>query len=302
MAVRDRYTSALVATVAGVVAVSACGGSSHHSPAIPASVPLDSSNPGKLLAGDALFFANEYLSFKVKWKGFAGGSTQIISGQPGVEGGRNAIVVRSITASEGLVAVFKHLRDELTTVIDTDSGAPISSQNAVEEGRELRRIDITFGDRMFTVDHAPSDGKRESWKQVIPEDGPWAHDLHSVLAHLRAWDARPGDRGYCYVQSARTFFRFDVVAAGRESLETEAGTFVAMRFDGVGRGLDRSGAPLDKPVERKMSFWIADDDSHTPVKLQSETQYGDVYAELAEHRPGTAVVKTTGGSTTARLP
>jgi hypothetical protein len=252
--------------------------------------PVDRSVPATLIAGDAMFVPGEYLSFKVKWKGFAGGSTQIISGQPGVEGGRNALVVRSITATEGLMAVFKRLRDELTTVIDVDSGAPISSQNAVEVGRDLGRIDIAFGDRMFTVDQASTASSRESWKQIIPEDGPWAHDLHSILAHLRAWSPPLGSRGFCYVQSAKSFFRLDVVAAGREVVETDAGDFEALRFEGVATGLDRLGKPLASGLTRKMSFWISTGDERIPVKLLSETQYGDVYAVLVEYRGGGAPI------------
>lgn len=287
MAVRVRFAAAMVLAVA----CSTCGSSSKRTQP-PAAV--DESIPAHLLGGEALYVAGEYLSFKVKWKGFAGGSTQIISGQPGVEGGRNAIVIRSITATEGLVAVFKRLRDELTTVIDLDSGAPISSQNAIESGRDLRRIDITFGDRMFTLEHAPSDGPRESWKQVIPDDGPWAHDLHSMLGHLRAWDPKPGARGFGYVQSARTFFRFDVVAAGREAIETEAGSFEAMRIEGVAKALNRNGAPLKEPLERKLTVWISTGAQRVPVRLQAETEYGDLYAVLVEHRPGTRIVRLRG--------
>jgi hypothetical protein len=285
MAVRKR-----LATLALVVSAAACGGSSkNQSPHV--SAPLDTSVPPVLIAGSAMFAPGEYLEFEVKWKGLAGGSTQIIAGEPGVENGRRALVIRSITTTEGIVAVFKRMREELTTVIDIDSGAPISSQNAVEEGRDLRRIDVAFGDRAYLLEHAPPDDPRETWKQAIPDDGPWAHDLHSILAHLRAWDPPLGTRGYAFVQSARTFFRFDVVAAGRERVETDAGTFEATRYEGIGKALDKKGAPTG--LTREMKFWISTGDLRIPVKLLSETEYGDVYAVLTEHRPGSSTIRAT---------
>lgn len=275
MAVRDRLALVLVGAAA------ACGSSSKS---VSESVQPDLSAPAQLIAGSSLYVPGEYLAFKVKWKGFAGGSTQLLVGQPGVESGRNAVVVKSITATEGLVAVFKHLRDELTTFVDLDSGAPIRSQNHVESGRDARQIEIEFGDRGFSVDHAPSDGPRQSWKQKLPEDGPWAHDIHTILAHIRAWNPPLGTRGYAYVQSARMFFRLELVAAGRDVVKTPAGEFEAIRFEGTAISLNRKGAIHESKVRRKMRFWISADPARLPVKLLSETQYGDVYAVLTEHR------------------
>lgn len=277
MAVRDRLAAmALVGAVA-------CGSSPKS---VSDAVKPDLSVPPQLIAGKALYVPGEYLSFDVKWRGFAGGSTQMIVGQPGVESGRNAVVVRSITATEGLVAVFKHLRDELTTFIDLDRGAPLRSQNYIESGSDLRRIEVEFGDRGFSVEHAPPGEPRESWKQKIPEDGPWAHDMHSILAHLRAWNPASGSRGYAYIQSARSFFRLELVAAGRDVVDTPAGEFEALRYEGIAYALDRDGRPHPSKLTRKMRFWISTGPARLPVKLLSETQYGDVYAVLAEYRSG----------------
>ena len=248
------------------------------------SVKPDLSAPAQLIAGTSMIVPGEYLSFKVKWKGFAGGSTQMIVGKPGVESGRNAVVVRSITATEGLVAVFKHMREELTTFIDVDSGAPIRSQNTVEEGREARRIDVEFGDRGFAVEHSPPGGPREAWRQKIPEDGPWSHDIHSILAHLRAWNPPLGTRGFAYIQSGQMFFRLELVAAAVDVVATPAGEFEALRYEGIATALNRQGEPHESKLRRKMQFWIGTDRARLPVKLLSETQYGDVYAVLAEHR------------------
>lgn len=275
MGVRDRLAAL------ALVGAAACGSSTKS---VSEAVSPDLTKPASLIAGQSMYVPGEYLAFKVKWKGFAGGSTQIIVGEPGVESNRNIVVVRMITSTEGLVAVFKHLRDELTTFVDVDSGAPVRSQNTIESGREQRSIEVEFGDRGYAVEHNPPKKPREAWKQQIPEDGPWAHDSLTILAHIRAWNPPLGSRGFAYIQSARTFFRLELVAAGVDAIKVPAGTFEAVRYEGVATALDREGKPLRSGLKRKMVFWIGTGADRLPVKLLSETELGDVYAVLTERR------------------
>lgn len=272
-----------IAAIATGLAIAACGASS--GPRAPAAAP-NLSVPPVLIAGDALHFPGEYLAWKVKWKGLAGGSAQLVVGEPGVVDGRRAIIVRSISQTEGLVAVFKHLRDELTTVVAVDSGAPIRADEVVEEGKSSERLEVRFQDGGYRLARRTGGAVKPPFSQAVPADAPFVQDLNSILAHLRAWSPAPGARGYFYIQSGRSFFRTELLAVGTEVMDTPVGKLDTVKIKGTARLLAMDGKPPHEPVVRHMSLWFSTDPQHLPVKLLAETSYGDVYAELVEHRPG----------------
>ncbi len=232
------------------------------------------------LGAESLFIPGEYLSWQVKWKGLAGGRTQLVVGQPGTLEGRKAIIIRSETRGDGLLAVFRHMRDELTTIVDLDDGAPIRSEGIVEEGRDVAQVEVVFADAGYEA-LLREDGEEKRWKQVVPE-GSHADDWQSAFAFMRLWNPEPGTRGYFYAQSGRSFYRVEVAAAGVEELRLELGTFDCQRFEGEARKLDKLGARVPDVEPRRFSLWFTDDDRHLPVRIVADTSFGDVHAELLE--------------------
>jgi hypothetical protein len=286
MSVRGSITAIATAAMLG-----GCGGSGPKIARAPAAPDL--SVPPTLIAGQALHFPGEYLAWKVKWKGFAGGRAQLVVGEPGSVGSEDAIIVRSITETKGLVAVFKHIRDELTTVIDLAGGAPLRADNLLEAGKASERIDIEFGGKTYRIQRRLNGGGETGFTQRVPDDASWSHDLHSIMAHLRAWTPSPGERGYFYIQSGRSFFHVELHAVATEEIETELGRLEAMKLDGSAKLLAQDGKVPPSQVVRSMTMWLSTDPLRLPLKMVAETGYGDVYAVLVEHRPGRALERRT---------
>ena len=258
--------------------LAACGSKASEKPSVPP--PPDPSVAPAHLGGDSLFIPGEYMAWQVKWKGFAGGRTHLVVGEPGTLEGKKAIIVRAETRGDGLIAVFRHLRDEVMTVVDLDQGAPIRSEGTVEEGRDVVQVEVEFGAGSYDL-LLRKDGQEKRWKQVVPE-GARAKDWLSALGFMRIWNPEPGTRGYFYAQSGRSFYRVEIAAAGVEEVRLELGLFECQRFEGAAHRLDKQGAPVPNAEPRLFSLWLTDDDRHLPVQILAETTFGDVYAELLE--------------------
>ena len=266
--------------------LAACGSTASDKPSVPP--PPDPGAAPVHLGGESLFIPGEFLAWQVKWKGMAGGSTQLMVGQPGTLGGKQAVIVRSETRGDGLIAVFRHLRDEITTVIDLEDGTPIRNEGIVEEGRSVWQVVVQFGagayDLLLRVDDT-----EKRWKQIVPDGAP-VQDWQAALGFMRVWNPEPGTRGYFYAQSGQSFYRVEVAAAGHEEVRLELGSFDCQRIEGLAHRLDKRGVPVPDAEPREFSLWFTDDDRSLPVKILAQTSFGDVYAELLEfQQPGDAI-------------
>jgi len=279
---------ARLAVAALLLSTASCRGSSFESrtllpPPDPSATPVELGHESYIVPG-------EYLAWSVKWRGFDGARTQWIVGDPGTLEGRRAIIAKSETRGDGLVAVFKHVRDELTTVIDLDHGRPTSNSGVLESGRDVERLEVTFSGDRFDVALRENSEDPKQWEQRVPDPNAHADDLHTAMAHLRRWSPPAGTRGYLFAQSGVSFYKIDVAADRRETITTEAGTFDTVRLEGTAHLLTRNGKPPKTPRDRRFTLWFSDDDYHLPVRIVAETTFGDVYAELAEYSRPEGVV------------
>src|SRR5688572_23004478 len=76
----------------------------------------------------------EVMAFEVQLAGVLVGEAQLAVGEVGAVDGRKAIVVKSRAATAGAAALVRKIVDEATTIIDAETGAPISVETNVEMG------------------------------------------------------------------------------------------------------------------------------------------------------------------------
>ena len=279
-------------TIAVAVALFACGGASgpRQLPPPPAGGP-----PTALQVDKPVYIPGEYIAWELSWKGIAGGKTRLMVGEPGTIDGRRAIIVRSETRSDGLLAMFRHVRDDLITTIDLDSSLPIESHGVFEFGKRGKQIKntkvyATFNGDSYNIEYERKGVPRRSWTQNLPE-GEVAYDTHSVLGALRAWEPEDGDRVYFYSLSGRRLYRVEVTASIRETLTIGLGTYPARRFEGVGTRLARNLATNAKRKPRHFSVWVSDDADRVPLLVRARTEFGDVQVELVEYQGAASVAK-----------
>jgi hypothetical protein len=268
----------LIALAAGPAG---CGGSaatirgdSEDAELVTEPVPLEVDAP--------YYVPGEQMLWDVSWKGVTGGRSQLVVGAPGVLKGKRAIIVHSQAHSEGMIAVFKHVLDEVTTTIDVTTALPITSTGSFEYGKRQSRIDAAFTRERYQLVYERPGRYAQRYSQRLPA-GHGAHNGHSALGALRAWSAPRGSRAYFYALSGRRLYRVDVTVAAHESVRTALGEFPAVRIEGWASRLRRDLRPDKKHKPRRFTVWMSDDDNRVPLQVAATTEYGEIGVQLVAY-------------------
>lgn len=224
----------------------------------------------------------ETMAFEVQLGGLLVGEAQLAVGEVGNIDGHRAIVVHSRAATAGAAALIKKISDEATTVIDADTGRPISLETLVEQGD--RRITATA---QFTATSAKVTYQRSEDKEpktsVISFGTTTVHDAHTAMAQLRGWKGTKGQTRTVFVVGGRRLWRIDVTYAGEETIGGALGNRRAIVFDGKSyRAKSNMKAESDKPA-RTFKVWLTDDADRVPLKVTAATELGDIAMDLVEY-------------------
>jgi hypothetical protein len=244
----------------------------------------------RLAVDSPLLVPGEQMTWELSLGGILGGEAMMAVGTPGEVDGRRIVILRSRIESAGLVAVLKQVRDEVTTWIDPDTGLPVYLHADVTFGERAAIIESNFSSDGFQLSYARKGGRAYLMRQKLPA-GESAHDAHSVLGALRAWEPGRGARAYFYILSGRHLWRNTMQFAGREAVKTGLGRMAALRFDAVAQRVTSNLAidPHKKP--RQYSVWLSDDQRRLPVLVLARTEYGDVKVELTDYRAPDSISK-----------
>jgi len=292
MRVRQMFVPAVLSLVGcSLTACGAVGGTG----GLISEAPTLLGPPAALAETRALFFAGEQMTFELSLRGITGGEATLAVGTPGVVDGRREIIVQSRVESAGVAAMFKEVRDEISTSIDLATSRPVSHHAQVKFGSRESTIDTHFAQGAvgsFEIEYTPKGGKTRRLRQAMPADQA-AFDMHAAIGALRAWTPADGEQVFLYTMAGRQLWQITLRMTGREPVKTALGRYPALRIDGVGRRVTRELRPdLDKP-ERHFTVWLSDDENRLPLVTEGKTEYGDVKAELVEYsRPdGTQVAR-----------
>ncbi len=242
--------------------------------------------PTALPVVGGIFRPGESMRFELSLRGIVGGEASVAVGSPGLVDGKRVIIVRSRVESAGVVAVFKEVKDEVTTWVDLDTGLPLEHQASVKFGPKAMTVETKFaggsaGSFDVAVTRSGSEVRRVA-HQSMPADIA-AFDAHSVIGALRAWRAEEGQHAYFFALVGRHLWQNTVRLTQHERVRTRLGRFDALRIDGVARRLTRDLREDPRKPPRYYTMWLSDDDQHLPLLVTGKTEYGEVKAELVEY-------------------
>ena len=276
---RSTLVALLVAWAPAARSATGCGGAPPTAVATitPQAVAAD-------LAYDPLgLVPGETMAFEVRIGGILAGEAALAVGDAGEVEGRKVIAVRSRIASAGAAALVKHVVDESTSVIDLATARPMSMAADVAYGSTRYRTDATFEGTKVVVE-LRREGKPKVVRQVFEFGTSTAHDAHSAMAAIRTWRPEAGATRTLWVMGGRRVWRSDVTFAGRESLGTGVGNVAALRLDGVGYRLKSDRSVDTTKVPRRFTVWMSDDADRVPLRVQAETELGDVTIDLLDYQ------------------
>jgi hypothetical protein len=239
--------------------------------------------PAQAAAAEAVGLnPGESMAFEVHLAGVLAGEAQLAVGQIGETDGHHAVVVKSRAATAGAAAFIKHIVDEATTVIDMDSGRPLSLETVVENGDKRTTASAKFTGSVADVtyfrpgDKAPRTTKIDFGKVTV-------HDAHSAMAQLRGWKGTRGATRTVYVIGGRRLWRVDVTYAGESTIGSALGNRRAVEYTGKSyRARANLTLESEKPA-RTFSVWLSDDADRVPLKVVAVTELGDIVMDLTEY-------------------
>ncbi len=225
----------------------------------------------------------ESMAFEVQLGGVLVGEAQLAVGDVGVVAGRRAMVVRTRAATAGAAALVRKIVDEATSVVDADTGRPISVETNVVMGEKQIASAATFSGSIATVTYrlntqpAPRTTRIDFGANAL-------HDAHTAMAQLRGWKAAPGTRRTVFVIGGRRLWRVDVSYAGEDTIGSEVvGNRRAVMFDGTSYRARRDlSVESDRPA-RTFRVWLSDDADRVPLRVTAKTELGDVVMSLIDY-------------------
>ena len=222
------------------------------------------------------FSPGEETVLAVRFLGIPTGEGKISVGQPA--GDVWPIVFQAKT---GGVASVVDLREHLVAYWDSAASRSIGFDlRAYEIGdyhADRTRFDRSNHTATFERERK---GNHTTKTFDVPAD---AHDLTSAFMWLRLQQLEPGQRIEVPVTSEANQFVLVADVLGREKVETDAGTFDAVKVQ------IRTALSGNFSTKRDSFLWFSDDPRHIIVKASADFAVGSIVATLKSYRPGTPV-------------
>jgi Protein of unknown function (DUF3108) len=269
--------AALVLVLAGCAA----GTAQSVAPA-PAPAPVAVVAPGSNEQAELGLDPGETMAFEVHLGGVLAGAAQLAVGQIGTIDGHRAVAVKSRAATAGAAALLKTISDETTTVIDADSGRPLTLDTIATTGDSTTTAHADFTATSATVKFSkPDEAKPHVFR--VNFGGQPAYDAHAAMAQLRGWRAAPGAKRTIYVVGGKRLWRVDVTFVGIESIGSAMGNRRAVHLDGAAYRVRPNLTLESQTAARTFSVWLTDDADRVPLKLVAKTEMGEVAMDLTEY-------------------
>ncbi len=288
------FVSVVCAAFGAVVLGSGCGAGGSGGRTV-SEAPASLGPPTALPAVGGVFLPGEEMRFELSLRGILGGEAVVAVGQPGKVDGKRIVIVSSRVESAGVVAMFRRVRDEVSTHVHLDTGLPLRHQAHVIFGEKESFIATSFAggaNGAFDVEvrgkNRAGQAMQRTLRQAMPDDQA-AFDPHTVVGALRAWEPEDGQHAYFFVLVGRHLWQNTVRLTGREKLRTRMGQFDALRIDGVAQRLTRGLREDRRKPQRTFTVWISADEGRLPLLVLGKTEFGDVKAELVDYRSPAAL-------------
>ncbi len=224
----------------------------------------------------------ESMSYEVQLAGILVGEAQLAVGEIGQVDGHRAIVVKSRAATAGAAAMIRAISDEATTVIDVDTGRPISIESVfVMAGKRAlasTKIDHSVAQVTYTRsgDKAPQTVKVDFKTEEL-------NDMHTAMAELRGWHAAPGTMRRVFVVGGKRLWRIDVKYVGEDTIGSRVGNRRAVIFDGMSYRAKRDLSVESGKPARTFRVWLSNDGDRVPLKVTATTELGDIVMDLIDY-------------------
>ncbi len=245
-------------------AAKAAGSPAAANPAAP--VSADTIPPPLRMLNQKALRVPERLLFDIIWGGWS--FRWVTAGQATLEllptENPNEWKIRSLAWANGFFQTFYPVMDTVSSLIDSRGVYPLRFDKHLNEGSYHAQISARYDQRAHTL-------KTQDTTFSIE---PFTHDVLSAFYFIRTQNIDVGDTLDLAAVSGKKKYNLKVLCHGRETIRVPAGEFRTLVVEPV---LKDDG--LFK-AKGKLTIWVTDDPSHTPVKMVSKIPVGSIKAEL----------------------
>jgi hypothetical protein len=192
----------------------------------------------------------EKMTYDVRLRGISVGRMRIVVGEIGEIDGRQAIIVRSLVDSAGVLAIVRDLSWELSSTLDLERG-------------------YALVERSIYAAHVAGRDEADDRQRDYSLTGT-THNLHSLVAMIRGWSPEQGEQVFCKVR-----------IAGRFSINLRAGP---RRYS---RDFRQPTLRLEGRAqvggERAFTIDVTDDAARVPLRVDVETNLGRLSVVLVRY-------------------
>jgi hypothetical protein len=172
--------------------------------------------------------------------------------------------IRSLAWCNGFFRTFYPVRDTVISLVDSRGIYPIRFEKHLHEGSYKANLSASYDQARHIVTTQDTSFSIE----------PFTHDVMSAFYFIRTQKLTVGDTLDLAAVSGKKKYNLKVLCHGRETISVAAGTFKTLVVEPV---LKEDG--LFK-AKGKLTIWVTDDETHTPVKMESKIPVGSIKAEL----------------------
>jgi len=205
------------------------------------------------------FRAGEKLTYTVKWKGVAGGTSVMEVKKIAKISGRDAYYATLYTRSSKFLDTFYKIRDRLESYIDKDGIFTWKQKKKLRGGRYR-------SDKETIYDQEKHQALYEGKKIDIPF---YVQDSLSSVYYLRTQQLRKGDSLIMDANDDGKNYLVEVEVSDIEKVTTPWGEFEALKAEIVWK---RQG----NAQEDRSQIWFSNDEKKIPVKMEKQSRMGKI--------------------------
>lgn len=217
------------------------------------------------------FKKGEVITYRVHYGFIDAGTARLeVLNEEKKYGDRDAFHIVGTGKSRGAFDWFFKVRDRYETFIDAQAIVPWVFLRRVDEGGYKINQNYVFNPYQKKV---IADGTSFS----TPEN---VQDMLSSFYYSRCIDYSKAKEGDIFTIPSfvdNEIFEMKIKYIGRETIETDLGTFKCIKF----RPVVQKGRVFKK--EEDLNVWITDDDNHIPVRAQAEILVGSIKMDLESY-------------------
>lgn len=246
----------------------------------------------------------ESFRFDVSFAGNPAGLAEatIVGVEPDPRGpapaGAPMVRIEGHARTSGVVSLLATVTDDMTTLVDAQTGAAISSQNVLHYSgfapRKYKHRDTRHayeGRGQVRIVDTKDDAVKKKLQRA-PND---TYDPLSIMAWVRSLRLEKGERAKAHVVDGLTLMRVEIVSHGRDRLDPMPSMVAALgleatdvvRIDGTITRVDEHGTAIPGKKSFSLRAWLSADERRVPLVMESDLWVGAIRLVLSGYDPPT---------------